>query len=217
MPKTQPKKPFQIQRMFGLARKPADAAGIPVKEYLEEIAVQVTRRDDAHLSELTFDQANDMIARLGGTPFARYGHSKRTENYRKQKAGIKTIETNAHVEFIRKQAERRNMTEEGIEKLATRMNLPWPTQTTEQGNKLAEALKSMNKRDGLMPAVRTDPTVFRAFLRVLNILDSPDAMISDPEVVGRILELWQARGERPDPPADGPSEEEMLRILAVPA
>lgn len=73
-------------------------------------------------------------------------------------------------------------------------------------------------RDGLMPAVRTDPTVFRAFLRVLNILDAPDAMISDPEVVGRILEIWQARGERPDPPADGPSEEEMLRILAaVPA
>jgi 2-polyprenyl-6-methoxyphenol hydroxylase-like FAD-dependent oxidoreductase len=73
-------------------------------------------------------------------------------------------------------------------------------------------------RDGLMPAVRTDPTVFRAFLRVLNILDAPDAMIANPEVTGRILEVWQARGERPDPPADGPTEEEMLRILAaVPA
>jgi hypothetical protein len=73
-------------------------------------------------------------------------------------------------------------------------------------------------RDGLMPAVRTDPAVFRAFLRVLNILDPPDAMIANPEVTGRILEVWQARGERPDPPADGPTQEEMLRILAaVPA
>jgi 2-polyprenyl-6-methoxyphenol hydroxylase-like FAD-dependent oxidoreductase len=73
-------------------------------------------------------------------------------------------------------------------------------------------------RDGLMPAVRTDPAVFRAFLRVLNILDAPDAMIANPEVTGRILEVWQARGERPDPPADGPTQDEMLRILAaVPA
>ena len=68
-------------------------------------------------------------------------------------------------------------------------------------------------RDGLMPAVRVDPDVFRAFLRVLNLLDSPDAMVQDPVVVGRILEVWQARGERPDPPADGPTQDEMLRIL----
>jgi 2-polyprenyl-6-methoxyphenol hydroxylase-like FAD-dependent oxidoreductase len=70
-------------------------------------------------------------------------------------------------------------------------------------------------RDGLMPAVRSDPTVFRAFLRVLNLLDPPDAMISNPEVTGRILEVWQARGERPEPPADGPSQDEMLSILAT--
>ena len=70
-------------------------------------------------------------------------------------------------------------------------------------------------RDGLMPAVRTDPDVFRAFLRVLNLLDAPDAMIQNPTVVGRILEVWQARGERPDPPADGPTQDEMLRILAA--
>jgi 2-polyprenyl-6-methoxyphenol hydroxylase-like FAD-dependent oxidoreductase len=70
-------------------------------------------------------------------------------------------------------------------------------------------------RDGLMPAVRSDPTVFRAFLRVLNLLDSPDAMVANPEVTGRILEVWQARGERPEPPADGPSEDEMLSILAT--
>jgi 2-polyprenyl-6-methoxyphenol hydroxylase-like FAD-dependent oxidoreductase len=72
-------------------------------------------------------------------------------------------------------------------------------------------------RDGLMPAVRTDPDVFRAFLRVLNILDPPDAMISNPTVMGRILEIWQARGERPDPPADGPTQDEMLQILAAAA
>ena len=70
-------------------------------------------------------------------------------------------------------------------------------------------------RDGLMPAVRVDPDVFRAFLRVLNLLDAPDAMIQDPVVVGRILEVWQARGERPDPPAEGPTQDEMVRILSA--
>jgi 2-polyprenyl-6-methoxyphenol hydroxylase-like FAD-dependent oxidoreductase len=68
-------------------------------------------------------------------------------------------------------------------------------------------------RDGLMPAVRTDPEVFRAFLRVLNLLTAPDAIIGDPEIVGRVLTVWQARGERPDPPAEGPTQDEMLRIL----
>ncbi len=159
MKKPQPKKPFQIQRMFGLARKPADAAGIPVKEFLEDLAGNITRGRVDRLSLLTFEDANNIIARLGGTPFANYGHSKRTENYRKQAAGIKTIETGAHVEFIRKQAERRNMTEEGIAKLAARMNLPWPTQTTEQGNKLAEALKAMNRRDGLVSSKKPEARI----------------------------------------------------------
>lgn len=73
-------------------------------------------------------------------------------------------------------------------------------------------------RDGLFPAVRTDPTVFRAFMRVFNLLDPPDAMVGNPEVTGRILEVWQARGQRPDPPADGPTQERMLHILdGVPA
>jgi hypothetical protein len=72
-------------------------------------------------------------------------------------------------------------------------------------------------RDGLMPAVRTDPDVFRAFLRVLNLLDAPDAMMSNQNVVARILEIWQARGERPDPPAEGPTQDEMIRILAAAA
>ena len=68
-------------------------------------------------------------------------------------------------------------------------------------------------RDGLMPAVRVDPDVFRAFLRVLNLLDEPDAMMQNPDVIGRILAIWQERGERPEPPAEGPTQDEMLRIL----
>lgn len=151
MPKPQPKKHFQIQRLFGLARQPADAEGIPVKEYLEALAAELLPRLSKlpRLSELTFDEANAMIVRLGGTAFSKYGQSRRTENYRKQQAGIKSIETDNHLNFIDELARLRNMSPEGLAKLASRMHVPWPPRTTEQGNKIVEALKAMNKRDGL--------------------------------------------------------------------
>lgn len=137
---SKPKKHFQIQRMFGLAKSKAEHAWMGTKEYLEQTAGK-------RLSELTFDEANAVIVALGGDAFAAYGGSKRNENYKKQSAGIKTVETPVHVEFIRKLAAKRSMTESGIASMASRMHLPWPPNTTEQGNKIAEALKAMNARD----------------------------------------------------------------------
>lgn len=78
-----------------------------------------------------------------------YGNSKRTENYRKQQAGIKSIETENHLNFIDELARLRNMSSEGLEKMGTRMLKHWPPRTTAEGNKIVEALKAMNKRDGL--------------------------------------------------------------------
>ena len=40
-------------------------------------------------------------------------------------------------------------------------------------------------RDGLLPALRTSPVVFRAFLRSFNLLTTPDALISDAGSRGR--------------------------------
>ena len=77
----------------------------------------------------------------------------------------------------------------------------------------ADDMRSL-MRDGLMPAVRRDPEVFRAFLRVFNLLDPPDTMLQNADVMGRVLAVWQARGERPDPPPEGPNHDEMVRILA---
>ena len=49
---------------------------------------------------------------------------------------------------------------------------------------------------------------------VFNLLDPPDALLQNSEVMGRVLAVWQARGERPDPPPEGPTHDEMVRILA---
>ena len=59
-------------------------------------------------------------------------------------------------------------------------------------------------RQGLMPAVRTDPAVFRAFIRTFNLLTTPDAMLTDAEVFGRVLEAYQDRDNRPPEPVARP-------------
>jgi 2-polyprenyl-6-methoxyphenol hydroxylase-like FAD-dependent oxidoreductase len=70
-------------------------------------------------------------------------------------------------------------------------------------------------RDGLMPAVRTDPEVFRAFIRTFNLLTTPDAMLTDGEVFGRVLAAFQDRDNRPPEPVLGPPRTEMLEALLV--
>jgi 2-polyprenyl-6-methoxyphenol hydroxylase-like FAD-dependent oxidoreductase len=70
-------------------------------------------------------------------------------------------------------------------------------------------------RDGLLPALRRDQVVLRAFFRSLNLLDPPDAMIKNPDVAGRVLAVWQDRDNRPPEPALGPKTRAELLSLVV--
>jgi len=60
---------------------------------------------------------------------------------------------------------------------------------------------------GIMVAMRCDPVVFRAMLRMMNMLETPEQAFTNPRVVARTL-LVMARGERysrrvaPPPPPD---------------
>lgn len=69
-------------------------------------------------------------------------------------------------------------------------------------------------RDGLLPAARTDPVVYRAFLRAFNLLDPPNAIMGNTDVLARVLAVWQQRESREPPPPLGPERDEMLRILS---
>lgn len=71
-------------------------------------------------------------------------------------------------------------------------------------------------RDGLLPAIRSDAVVLRAFFRSLNLLSSPDAMMKDPDVGARILAAYQDRENRPPEPALGPKHRAEL-VAALPA
>jgi 2-polyprenyl-6-methoxyphenol hydroxylase-like FAD-dependent oxidoreductase len=70
-------------------------------------------------------------------------------------------------------------------------------------------------RDGLLPALRTDATVFRAFLRGFNLLDSPEALMQDTVVMAKVLEAYQARDEREPEPPLGPDRDTMLELLGL--
>lgn len=65
-------------------------------------------------------------------------------------------------------------------------------------------------RDGLLPAMRVDPVVLRAFLRMFNLLEAPDSLMSDADVIGRVMTVFQQRDERPAEQPLGPSRGELL-------
>ena len=60
-------------------------------------------------------------------------------------------------------------------------------------------------RDGLAPALRTDQVVLRAFVRNLNLLSPPDALLTDPDFGTRIFAVLQTKDQRPPEPPLGPA------------
>lgn len=69
-------------------------------------------------------------------------------------------------------------------------------------------------REGLLPALRVDAVVLRAFLRNLNLLSSPDSLMKDPEVMNRVFAVWQDRENRPPEIPMGPKRRrEFLELL----
>jgi len=68
-------------------------------------------------------------------------------------------------------------------------------------------------REGLLPALRTDAVVLRAFFRTLNLLTTPDAMMKDTDVSARVLAAWQDRENRPAEPELGPKHRTDLLAL----
>lgn len=140
---TTPKTNSQLRAIFGLGR-PLGMA----KEDLEELAFEITGERTERLSQLTFDEANAMIVRLGGEAFAPEGHvAVRTRNWRNQKAGVKRVESDRHRRLIADLAQKRGMSDIGLANLCMRIIKRREPVTTAQGNKVVEALKAMLARD----------------------------------------------------------------------
>lgn len=70
-------------------------------------------------------------------------------------------------------------------------------------------------QNGLIPATRQDPDVFRAFFRSFNMLDAPDALFTDAAVLGAAQAAHAAKHEREPDPAAGPDRDALLGVLAA--
>jgi flavin-dependent dehydrogenase len=69
--------------------------------------------------------------------------------------------------------------------------------------------------NGLIPATRTDPDVFRAFFRSFNMLDAPDALMGNPKVLEASMTAHAQKDQRPPLPKLGPEREEFLAVMAA--
>lgn len=70
-------------------------------------------------------------------------------------------------------------------------------------------------RDGLFPAMRVDPIVLRAFLRTFNLLQAPDSLLADVDVISRVMTVYQDRENRPAEPPLGPDRAALLELLGA--
>lgn len=66
---------------------------------------------------------------------------------------------------------------------------------------------------GMLPATRVDPVVFRGLLRVFHMLEPPEHLVRDPEIVLHTMPVL-ARVLRGDPPAQLFPRVERTRVLA---
>jgi hypothetical protein len=125
----------QVKCIFGLAKQRGlDDADLHA--LVEDATGQPSIR------ALSYVQADRVIERLGGEPFA----ARRTVQHRRQKAGVPQIAQPSHLQLMYDLASRRNMSDEGLAQLAGRMRVPFPPRTTGGTNKIVEALKAMNRR-----------------------------------------------------------------------
>ena len=75
-------------------------------------------------------------------------------------------------------------------------------------------MKKSILKEGLIPATRTSAKVWRAFMKMMNLLAEPK-ILSEPDVSLEIMRVWEQRGFRkPDPPL-GPSRQEMIEHLQL--
>lgn len=74
--------------------------------------------------------------------------------------------------------------------------------------------------DAIMPALRSDVDLMRAFMRAFHMVDAPNVWMRDPRNITKVLRVW-ARGRKRKadlyPPKLGPKREEMYATLGIPA
>lgn len=149
MNNARPKTTLQLRAIFGEARK-CGLDNDALHELVASVLVSTGSGSDrvASIKELSYTEAERVIERLKGKSFV----PRRTLQYRRQKAGIKQVVQEGQLQKIAELASQRQWSPESLVKFCKRQCGHHPLRTTEDANKVIEALKSMNKRDDLWAA-----------------------------------------------------------------
>ena len=134
----QPKSIQQVRAIFALKKK------LRLDDELLHLAVE-SATGKTSIAALTFAEADQVIAKLGGQTFA----SRRTVQLHRRKAGVVQVVQPGQLELIAMLASQRHWQPETLVEFCKRQTGHHPLRTTKDANKVIEALKSMNKRDGL--------------------------------------------------------------------
>jgi hypothetical protein len=108
-------------------------------------ALADTRATAPSIAALTYAQAERVIQRLKGRQFV----PRRTLQYRRKKQGVQQIVSLDQVLLIAALATQRKWSAGSLVKFCKRQCGHHPLRTTADANKVIEALKDMNRRDGL--------------------------------------------------------------------
>ena len=65
------------------------------------------------------------------------------------------------------------------------------------------------------PVFPPRPDVFRAFFRSFNMLDDPNALLADPQVLTAAATAHATKADRPPEPELGPPRDELLAGISI--
>lgn len=99
---------------------------------------------------LSREDADKVIVALGGKAFNTKRKTRRTRQDHHQQNDTKQIAAGSQLDLMQSLASRRGWTEDSLKKFCQRMIKRDHPATTKQANTIIEALKSMNRRDGLV-------------------------------------------------------------------
>jgi 2-polyprenyl-6-methoxyphenol hydroxylase-like FAD-dependent oxidoreductase len=86
--------------------------------------------------------------------------------------------------------------------------------TNPDGTQNPKAFVRSLVKEGLLPALREDLVLLRAFLRTIHLLDPPGDLLKNPVVLQRVLDSYARREQREKVPL-GPSRAAMLERFAA--
>jgi len=137
-----PKSANQVRAIFAEARR----VGLD-QEPLRDLVESATRRTRS-IRELTHAEAEAVIKRLKGKDFVPI----RTLQYRRQRQGVEQIVQSAQLRLIADLASQRGWDATTLGAFCKRQCGSMRPRTTKQANQVIEALKAMNRREGLWSA-----------------------------------------------------------------